>query len=90
VPSSTIIGYALSTPQPIYPRDQPRGVVGTVVLQVTISREGDVTDIRTLSGPVEMRPVTVQAVQAWRFRPYLVNGNPVEVTTTLGFLFRGQ
>jgi outer membrane biosynthesis protein TonB len=29
-------------------------------------------------------------VQAWRFKPYLVNGTPAEVTTTLGFLFRGQ
>jgi protein TonB len=90
VPSATIINYALSEPQPIYPRDQPKGIVGTVVVQVTISRDGDVTDIRTLSGPVEMRPATVQAVQAWRFRPYLVNGTPVEVTTTMGFLFRGQ
>jgi hypothetical protein len=29
-------------------------------------------------------------VQAWHFRPYFVNGYPVEVTTTLGFLFKGQ
>lgn len=90
VPSTTIIGYALTAPQPTYPRDQPKGIVGTVVLQLTISKDGDVTDIRTLSGPDQMRPATVQAVQAWHFRPYFVNGYPVEVTTTLGFLFRGQ
>lgn len=90
VPSTTIIGYALSAPQPVYPRDLPKGIVGTVVVQVTISPDGQITDIRTLSGPVEMRPATVQAVQAWRFKPYMVNGNPVEVTTTLGFLFKGQ
>lgn len=90
VPSTTIIGYAVSAPQPIYPSDQPKGIIGTVVLQVTISTQGEVTDIRTLSGPVEMRPATVQAVQSWRFKPYLVNGSPVEVSTTLGFLFRGQ
>jgi protein TonB len=90
VPSASIIGYAVSAPQPIYPRDQPTGINGTVVVQITISKQGQVTDIRTVSGPDEMRPATVQAVQAWRFKPYLVNGNPVEVTTTLGFLFKGQ
>jgi protein TonB len=90
VPSTTMIAYALSAPQPSYPKDQPRGISGTVVVQITISQEGYVTEIRVVSGPIEMRPATVQAVQAWRFKPYLVNGTPAEVTTTLGFLFRGQ
>lgn len=90
VPSTALISSALSAPQPAYPRDQPRGINGTVVVQITVSRDGYVTDIRVVSGPVEMRSATVQAVQAWRFRPYLVNGSAVEVTTTLGFLFKGQ
>jgi protein TonB len=90
VPSTTMIAYALSAPQPTYPKDQARGISGTVVVQIAISQEGYVTDIRVVSGPVEMRPATVQAVQAWRFKPYLVNGTPAEVTTTLGFIFRGQ
>jgi protein TonB len=85
-----MIAYALSAPQPSYPKDQPRGISGTVVVQITISQEGYVTEIRVVSGPIEMRPATVQAVQAWRFKPYLANGTPAEVTTTLGFLFRGQ
>jgi protein TonB len=90
VPSTTMIAYALPAPRPSYPKDQPRGISGTVVVQITISQEGYVTEIRVVSGPIEMRPATVQAVQAWRFKPYLVNGTPAEVTTTLGFLFRGQ
>jgi TonB family protein len=90
VPSTTMIAYALSAPQPSYPKDQPRGISGTVVVQIAISQDGYVTEIRVVSGPVEMRPATVQAVQAWRFKPYLVNGTPAQVTTTLGFLFKGQ
>jgi TonB family protein len=90
VPSATIIAYALSAPQPPYPADEPRGISGTVVVQVTISKEGKVIGIRAVSGPDELRPATVQAVQAWRFRPYLIDGAPVDVTTTLGFLFHGE
>ncbi len=90
VPSSTMIGYALSAPQPAYPAAQARGVSGTVVMQIVVSRLGDVISTRAVSGPAELRPAAAQAVRGWRFRPYLVNGIPAEVTTTLQFSFKGQ
>lgn len=90
VPTATMMSYALSAPQPVYPPDQAKGTSGSVVLQVNISREGSVTSARALSGPIEMRPAAVQAMRAWRFKPYLLNGNPAEVTTTLEFVFTGQ
>jgi len=90
VRSTTMMEYAVSVPKPVYPPDIPKGITGTVVVEVAISREGIVTGARAVSGPDDLRPATVQAVQGWRFGPYTVDGNPAEVTTTLGFFFNGR
>ena len=90
VPLSTMIGHALATPKAIYPADQPKGMSGTVAVAVEISKEGRVTGAWAVSGPERLRGAAVWAAQAWRFRPYVVNGSPVEVRTTLGFYFKGQ
>jgi len=90
VPSTTMMEYAVSAPRPVYPANLLKGIDGTVVIEVAISREGSVTGAWAMSGPDQLRPAAVQAVQGWRFRPYMVDGNPVEVTTTLGFFFNGR
>ena len=90
VASSTMIKYAVSAPKPVYPVDRAKGMEGTVVLQITISKQGDVTSTRTVSGPVELRAAAVQAVRMWRFRPYLLSGNLVDVETTMELPFKPQ
>jgi len=87
VPAPTMIGYALATPQPA-PR--AHGVGGTVSVEITVSRLGDVTSARAVSGPSELYPSAVAAVRGWRFRPYLVDGKPALVSTTLQFFFKGE
>jgi TonB family protein len=90
VPSTTMMGYAVSAPRPVYPAGILKGITGTVVVEVAVSREGTVTGAWAVSGPDDLRLAAVQAVQAWQFRPYMVDGNPAEVTTTLGFFFNGR
>jgi len=90
VSPSTMMAYAVSAPQPVYPVAQAKGASGTVVMQIVVSRLGDVISARAVSGPAELRPAAAQAVRLWRFRPHLVNGTPAEVTTTLQFTFKGQ
>jgi protein TonB len=90
VSSTTMNGLALSAPRPVYPADQEKGISGTVVLEVSISKRGNVTDARAVSGPPALRRAAEQAVEEWRFRPYLVDGDPTEVTTTVGFFFNGR
>ena len=90
VPSTTMDELALSEPRPVYPADQPKGISGTVMLEVSISKWGDVINARAVSGPVELRGAAEQAIADWRFRPYLVDGDPTEVTTTVGFFFNGR
>jgi TonB-like protein len=87
VPAPTMIGYALATPQP---SPRPHSVIGTVAVDITVSRLGDVTSAHAVSGPPELYPAAVAAVRGWRFRPYLIDGKPALVSTTLQFFFKGE
>jgi protein TonB len=68
--------------QPDYPplAKQVR-VQGLVVLRAMISREGAIEDLQVLSGHPMLVKAAVEAVQQWRYRPYVLNGEPVEVET---------
>jgi len=73
----------ISSPAPEYPAAafQAR-VQGEVTVRATVDRDGNVTDARVISGPELLRDVSLEAVQHWRFRPYMQGGKPVEVATT--------
>ncbi|MGA2569083.1 MAG: TonB family protein [Terracidiphilus sp.] len=60
---------------------------GTVVLEATISRNGTIENLRVLSGPPMLQQAARDAVSQWRYRPYLLNGQPVEVETTVSVEF---
>ena len=68
----------------IYP-DEARHerIQGTVVLRAVINKTGDVVDLEVVDGPVELVPSAVTAVRQWKYRPYLLQGRPVEVTTQI-------
>jgi peptidyl-prolyl cis-trans isomerase A (cyclophilin A) len=81
-------GLLISKTPPVYPIDAKKaGVSGTVVLLATIGTDGSVKDLRVLSGPDLLRQAALDAVQQWRYRPYLLNGQPVEVRTTINIIF---
>jgi TonB family protein len=73
---------------PVYPdlARQAR-VQGTVTLKVTIGPEGDVTKLDVISGPALLVQSAVEAVRQWRYKPTLLNGNPVEVETRVDVNF---
>ena len=60
---------------------------GTVVLQATISKSGTIENLRVMSGPAVLQRAALDAVAQWRYRPYLLNGEPVEVETTVNVEF---
>jgi len=69
---------------PIYPPDARRHhIEGMVVLQAIIGKDGRVRDLKPLSGPKELISPAIGAVQQWRYQPYLVNSQPVEVETQI-------
>ena len=61
---------------------------GVVVLQATISTNGTIANLRVISGDMMLRQAALDAVSHWRYRPYLLNGQPVEVETTVNVIFK--
>jgi TonB family protein len=69
---------------PVYPSSaRANHTEGTVVLQATISKKGRIRALNILSSPREFVESALGAVQQWRYRPYIVNGEPVEVITEI-------
>lgn len=62
-------------------------VSGTVELQATISKIGTITDLRVISGPPMLQRGAVDAVRAWRYKPFTLDNKPVEVQTTIDVVF---
>ena len=74
---------------PEYPEDaRQAGVQGTVVLDAVVNPQGAVTRVKFVSGPEQLSPAAIDAVRWWRYEPYLVNGQPATVETTVAVDFR--
>lgn len=74
--------------EPKYPQEaREKHVQGTVILKVEISRGGDVTDVKLVSGDPLLAPAAMEAVKQWKFKPYLLNGQPVVVEAQLSVAF---
>jgi TonB family protein len=74
---------------PQYPEDARRaGVQGTVVLDAVVSAKGAVTQVKVISGPEALSLAAIDAVRWWRYEPYLVDGQPATVETTVSVGFR--
>ncbi len=75
-------GLLVSKVQPQYPSDaKEQHIQGEVLLSVTIDKEGNVANIQVVSGPESLVPASIEAVKQWKYRPYLLEGTPVEVET---------
>jgi len=73
---------------PQYPPEAGRArVEGTVVLMAAIGKDGSVQDVRVESGLPILAQAAVDAVKQWRYRPYLLNGEPVEVDSRITINF---
>ncbi|MGD0628795.1 MAG: energy transducer TonB [Terracidiphilus sp.] len=76
---------------PVYPViAKAAGVQGTVVLAATISKVGTIENLRVVSGPPMLQQAALDAVERWRYRPYLLNDEPVAVETTVNVVFNLQ
>ena len=62
-------------------------VQGEVILQAVIGKDGSIQNLRVVSGHPMLIKAAVDAVQQWRYRPYLLNGEPVEVETQVRVTF---
>ncbi len=73
---------------PVYPQiAKTAHISGTVVLHAIIGTDGTVQDLQYVSGPPLLMRAALDAVRQWRYRPTLLNGEPVQVDTTISVLF---
>ncbi|MGA8439742.1 MAG: energy transducer TonB [Candidatus Sulfotelmatobacter sp.] len=69
---------------PVYPADaRSAHIQGTVVLQAEISKTGDIKDLELVDSPIELAASAVDAVRQWKYKPYLLMGQPVTVDTQI-------
>jgi periplasmic protein TonB len=81
-------GLIIRRVQPAYPplARQAR-IQGPVVLQAEIGRDGSIQNLRLISGHPMLAPAAIEAIKQWKYKPYILNGEPVEVETTITFNF---
>jgi protein TonB len=82
-------GLAIKKPQPSYPASALRmRIEGPVQLLATISKRGDISAVRILSGDPGLARAAADAVKQWKYKPYTLNGSPVEIQTQITVNFK--
>jgi protein TonB len=87
--SRVLEGLLIHRVQPEYPRlAQIVHIEGTVELRAVIGKDGEVESLRVVSGHPYLAQAAVAAVRQWRYRPFLLNGVPIEVEAQILVNFR--
>ena len=84
-------GLLIKKVQPVYPaiaRQVHRH--GSVQLLATIDKSGNIAKVQVLTGDAMLSRSAVDAVKQWKYRPYLLNGSPVEIETQITVVFNGD
>jgi TonB family protein len=92
LPQGVSRGYLIHKVTPVYPMSaRMNHVQGTVVLRAVIGKDGHIEDLHVVSGPSELTAAAIGAVEQWRYKPFLRDGEPVEVETniTVNFTLSG-
>jgi TonB family protein len=84
VAGSVAAGMVISRINPIYPEEaKAAGVQGSVILKAVVSKAGTVDSLQVVSGPPALTTSAIDAVKRWKYSPYLLNGQPTDVQTTI-------
>jgi protein TonB len=87
--SSTELVSLVQKTIPVYPAiAKTAGIQGTVVLEAVISKSGTIENLRVVSGSPMLQRAAMDAVKQWRYKPFVLNGEPIEVETTVNVEFR--
>ena len=82
-------GLLMKKVQPIYPRNAlSMRIEGSVELTATIAKTGDISRVKVLSGDSQLARAATDAVKQWKYKPYLLNGDPVEIQTQITINFK--
>jgi TonB family protein len=85
IAGAAIAGAALNRPQPTYPKQaKKKHITGSVLLCAIITKEGTITGLDVVASPNSLLSASaLEAVRMWTYKPYLMNGKPTEIDTTI-------
>jgi periplasmic protein TonB len=82
-------GLLIRRVQPVYPSQAMQmRLQGTVVLQAVINKQGVIKDVKAISGEPLLSRAAIDAVKQWKYNPYYLNGEPVDIQTQISVVFR--
>ena len=88
VSAGVMAGQVLSKVQPVYPPEaKAAGITGSVILHAIIGKDGMISSLQLVSGPDVLAKAAWDAVKQWTYQPYLLNGQPTAVDTTITINF---
>jgi|GEM_PF-368051 len=88
VSSGVATGMLIQRTPPVYPSiAKAARVGGTVVVHATISKNGTIKDLHVVSGPAMLQQAALDAVRTWRYKPYMLSNEPIEVETSVNVVF---
>jgi TonB family protein len=91
VPAKVMAENLLTKVMPEYPPAAKKAKIqGTVVLSAVIGKDGSVENLKVISGPEELQQSSLDAVRQWTYKPYRLNGDDVEVKTTVNVVYSLQ
>ena len=87
--SDVMTGLKISGENPAYPKEaRAKKIQGTVVLDAIIGKDGTIENLHVVKSPAEsLSKSALDAVRTWRYQPYHLNGEPVEVQTTVKVVY---
>ena len=84
VSSGVAEGLKTHTVDPKYPKEaRDKGIEGDVILQATIDTKGNIANLNAVKGDPILADAAIEAVKQWKYKPFLLNGEPAEVETTI-------
>src|SRR5271163_1802992 len=84
ISSAVSTGYLVKKGNPIYPDEaRQQRIQGAVILRAIASKEGTILELTPISGDPLSTPAAMKAVKKWQHRPYVLNGQTVEMDTTI-------
>jgi periplasmic protein TonB len=82
-------GLLIKSVQPVYPPSAKQmHVQGAVELMANIGKDGSITSVKVLSGPSVLSRAAIDAVKQWKYKPYYLDDQPVEIQTQITVNFR--
>jgi TonB family protein len=88
IPPDVMAQNIISKVNPKYPPEAKKArIQGAVVLDAVVGKTGTVEKLSVASGPNELQQSALDAVKQWRYKPFLMNGAPIEVKTTVSVFY---